>query len=87
MGGGCLLGLYVDGKLAGTFEAGETATFVLPAKTHLLGTAFPPGRGMCAPHSGERRELETVLAPGEIKYYRIVVREGDGAALEPTTYR
>lgn len=87
MGRGCLIGFYVGGVLAATFEPGETATFNLPAKTYILGAAFPPGRGVCSWHSGEPRELEVAVGAGEQKYFRLATREGDGAALEATSRR
>ncbi|WP_416046669.1 hypothetical protein [Cupriavidus basilensis] len=87
VGNGCFLGLYVDGDLAGKFETGETAAFQLPQGEHILGIAFPPGKGLCAFHDGERREISAVIAPGKTKYFRLVVRPGDGPTIEPTTVR
>ncbi|WP_296228596.1 hypothetical protein [Ralstonia sp. UBA689] len=86
-GRGCLLGFYVDGKLAGSFEAGETARFFLPPGEYVLGAGFPKGRGFCAMHGGELRELSAEFAVGQERYYRMVNRPGDGVALEATTQR
>jgi len=86
-GRGCLLGFYVDGKLAASFEAGETARFFLPPGEYVLGAGFPKGRGFCAMHGNELRELSASFAAGQQRYYRLVNRPGDGVALEATTQR
>ena len=86
-GQGCLLGFYVDGKLAASFEAGETARFFLPPGEYVLGAGFPKGRGFCAMHGSELRELSASFAAGQQRYYRLVNRPGDGVALEATTQR
>jgi len=87
VGGGCLLGFYVDGALAAKFETSESASFLLPAKEYIFGIGVPEGRGLCSLHDGERRELESRVSNGDSKYFRLVYRPGDGPVLEATTQR
>ena len=48
MGGGCYIGLEIDGSLAGRFDTGETATFYLPTSTPKMSVVPDPlGRGLC----------------------------------------
>lgn len=88
IGGGCKLGFYVDGKLAGIFETGETARFHVPAGEHDFGVGTPSGIGFCfATTPNEPRELSARVAPGQTRYYRLVVRPGDGMGIESTSQR
>lgn len=87
IGAGCRLGLFVNGDLAASFEPGETARIVLAPGEYLVGAGFPKGAGLCAMHSGEPREISIVLAAGNVRYYRIGVRAGDGPMIEPTSQR
>jgi hypothetical protein len=48
MGGGCYIGLEIEGYLAGRFDTGETATFYLPTSTPKISVVPDPfGRGLC----------------------------------------
>ncbi|MGN5354323.1 hypothetical protein ACQ4P5_20180 [Ralstonia sp. L16] len=87
IGAGCRLGLFVNGDLAASFEPGETLRMSLAPGEYLVGAGFPKGAGLCALHSGEPRELSIVLAAGNVRYYRIGVRAGDGPMIEPTSQR
>jgi hypothetical protein len=86
MGAGCFLGLYIDGVLAAKFDPGESASFFVPVGERLVGVGGASGAGLCALGDGKMRETTAVFRGGEVKRYRIVVRPGDGAALEPTSY-
>lgn len=87
IGAGCRLGLFVNGDLAVSFEPGETARIALAPGEYLVGAGFPKGAGLCAMHAGEPREISIILAAGNVRYYRIGVRNGDGPMIEPTSQR
>lgn len=83
LGGGCLFGFYVDGKLIARLDTSERHSVELPAGEHVLGAAAV-GRALC---SGEnrRREVATILKPGDSKVYRMSVEQGMGLTIQPST--
>jgi hypothetical protein len=49
MGGGCYVGLVVEGVLAARFDAGETAEFYVPTgDSNMAVVPDPQGRGLCS---------------------------------------
>jgi hypothetical protein len=49
MGGGCYIGLEIDGNLAGRFDPEETATFYIPStKPEMRVIPDPFGKGLCS---------------------------------------
>jgi hypothetical protein len=81
----CFVGVYVGGQLAAKLNPGETTTFLLPKGEVIIGVGGAGGAGTCGLENGFRRESAAIVNSGEIKKYRIVIRPGDGAAIEPTT--
>ena len=48
MGGGCFIGLEVDGKLSARFNPGDTASFYIPTATPAMQVVPDPlGQGLC----------------------------------------
>lgn len=48
LGGGCYIGLEIEGSLAGRFDTAETATFYLPTSTPKMSVIPDPlGKGLC----------------------------------------
>lgn len=86
-GGGCYLGVFIDGTLAGKVDPGEVASFHLPAGEHLIGVGTTEGRGLCAFSTDLRREITANFPAGRTSYYRIVTRSEEGPALEATSLR
>lgn len=86
-GSACTVGFYVNGTLAGKFETSETASFDMPAGEYIFGVGMPDGKGLCAFHDGDSRELDAKVVAQTAKYYRLVLRPGDTVSLEPTTVR
>jgi len=79
LGSACYFGLWVDTKLAGRFDTGETATFYLPAGEHLLKVGRDPmGEGLCSPDTGTWIQRETMLKAGETKSFRMTL-DGSGS--------
>jgi hypothetical protein len=85
LGGGCFVGFYIDGSLVAKMDTGEKARFPVSAGEHVVGVGNPGGNGLCAFNKDYRRETSTIIKAGDVKYFRMVVRPGDGIALEPTT--
>lgn len=85
LGGGCYLGFYIDGQLAAKFDTAEKGVFYVKPGEHVIGIGNPGGSGLCNIEKGYRRETSTVISQGEIKKFRLTTRQGDGAAVEPST--
>lgn len=85
LGGGCYLGFYIDGQLAAKFDTAEKGIFYVKPGEHVIGIGNPGGGGLCNIEKGYRRETSTVISQGETKKYRLTTRQGDGAAVEPST--
>ena len=81
----CYFGLYIDGVLAAKFDTGERATFNLSPGEHIIGTGNPGGSGVCVIETESRKEMLIVVRENEIKKYRIIIRPGVGADIQPTT--
>ncbi|KAB8310316.1 hypothetical protein EH227_07320 [Rouxiella chamberiensis] len=85
LGGGCYLGFYIDGQLAAKFDTAEKGTFYVKPGEHVIGIGNPGGAGLCNIAKGYRREISIVVSQGETKKFRLTTRQGDGAAVEPST--
>lgn len=89
IGGGCFLGILVDGTLAATLDTGERATLHIPAGTHLLSPSWVKGRGLCGAFYDEkrmaarRRTTEVTIVAGATKAYRIHTNTDGESTLEP----
>lgn len=78
LGKGCMFGLYVNRQLAARFEAGEKATFKVPAGEVLLSVGRDPmGQALCSPGVDPTLVTrETMLKPGETKHFRLALTQG-----------
>lgn len=84
-GGVCYFALYLDGVLAAKFDTEERAEFKLLPGEHIIGIGNPGGGGVCGFDKGSRKEMLVVVRENETKKYRVVIRPGVGADIEPTT--
>lgn len=84
-GGVCYFALYLNGTLAAKFDTGEKAEFKLSPGEHIIGIGNPGGGGVCGFDKGSRKEMLVVVRENETKKYRVVIRPGVGADIEPTT--
>ncbi|MFK3718626.1 hypothetical protein [Pseudomonas fulva] len=80
LAGGCNYELYIDGKLAAEFAAGETAEFGLKPGQHAIGIA---GARHCA--GAGILESEVTLNPGETVKRRMFTNSA-GFHLTPTGF-
>jgi hypothetical protein len=83
-GSACNVGFYLDGTLAAELASAEVATFAVPPGEHIMGLAAA-GVGLCSPGFMGRKETSSIVKPGEVKYYRLVVRQDSGMTIEPST--
>lgn len=81
-GSGCDIGLVIQGRLAGTLMAGQSASFNLPPG-EVAVSLTSSGPGACAAPMASSVSQSILLAPGEIKQYRIIGTEA-GYRLAPT---
>lgn len=72
MGGGCYIGLEIEGSLAGRFDTGETATFYLSTSTPKMSVIPDPlGRGLCGISGWTPVPENYVLKSSGLNLYRI----------------
>lgn len=88
-GGGCFLGLYIDGQPAAHFDPGERTTFKVKPGRHVLTARYVGGRGLCAANSEARQvarshSTEVLIDPGMVRAYRIHTRVDGEPSIEPT---
>ena len=81
-GSGCDIGLIIQGRLATTLMAGQSASFNLPPG-EVSVSLTSSGPGACAAPMASSVSQSILLAPGEIKQYRIIATEA-GYRLAPT---
>ncbi|MFJ9531237.1 hypothetical protein [Herbaspirillum sp. NPDC101396] len=81
---GCDFGFYLDGRLAARMAVGERFSIEVPPGEHILGAAIV-GRALCSFGEDQRREIASIVQPGEKKVYRISARSDGGVLIEPTT--
>lgn len=86
LGSGCKIGLYVDGRIAATFKAGERAFFYLDPGQHLLGVGKDPhGAGLCALGGMALREHAFNVPETAFRHWRISTDLNSGAEIAPTS--
>lgn len=84
-GSGCYGAIFLDGEVVAKVAAGERATFHVPAGEHIVGT-WNTGSGLCGYREGEdRREVSTIVRPGEERRFRITINPSSGVEIAPTT--
>ena len=81
-GSGCDIGLVIQGRLATILMAGQSASFNLPPG-EVSVSLTSSGPGACAAPMANSVSQSILLAPGEIKQYRIIATEA-GYRLAPT---
>ncbi|MBF8674805.1 hypothetical protein IRZ53_07485 [Pseudomonas fulva] len=86
-GGGCYVGVLIDGKLAARIATGETVTFRVPEGRHILGLSGDPmGNGLCGLEIGQSiKESSAELKQGESQRFRISGDTNSGLDLRPTS--
>ncbi|MBF8636092.1 hypothetical protein IRZ48_05490 [Pseudomonas fulva] len=86
-GGGCYVGVLIDGKLAARIATGETVTFRVPEGRHILGLSGDPmGNGLCGLEIGQSiKESSADLKQGESQRFRISGDTNSGLDLRPTS--
>lgn len=83
LGSACLVGFYMDGKIAAKLDTSELARFNASAGEHLIGIA-PASGGLCGNYV--LREQSVVIRQGETRRYRISTNMNTGPALTPTSF-
>ena len=89
VGGGCYLGLLVDGQLAAKLDTGERASFHLAPGEHIVTSTWVDGRGLCGAFYNEeraaarRRSTEIIVREGASKNYRIHTNTDGESTIEP----
>lgn len=79
IGGGCYYSLFINGTLAARLDVGETSRFFLaPGEILLRVGRDPQGKGLCSAGQEYWTQRETILRPGEIKYFRLLI-DANGA--------
>jgi len=74
IGSGCFYSLAINGILAARLDVGETSRFYLEPGEILLRVGRDPyGRGLCGAGQEYRTQRETILRPGEIKCFRLLI--------------
>ena len=77
--GGCYCSLFINGTLAARLDVGETSRFFLDPGDILLRVGRDPqGKGLCSAGQDYWTQRETILRPGEIKYFRLLI-DANGA--------
>lgn len=86
-GGGCYVGVLIDGKLAARLATGETVTFRVPEGRHILGMSGDPmGNGLCGLEIGQSiKESSAELKGGESQRFRISGDTNSGLDIRPTS--
>lgn len=84
IGGGCDMGIYVDGQLAARLATKEKVGLQLPAGQHVIGAGIV-GSGICA-MGNDRREREIAISDGKTSSYRVFTSTDGDVDLLPTTF-
>ncbi|OUL97895.1 hypothetical protein [Paraburkholderia hospita] len=73
-GSGCFYAVAINGTLAARLDVGETSRFsISPGEVLLRVGRDPQGKGLCAFGKSEWTQRETVLRPGETKFFRLSI--------------
>ena len=84
-GSGCYSGFMINGKLAARFDVGETARFHVPPGELLLKNGVDPeGRGLCGVPEHHWTVRETIMKPGDRKYFRLSYSPGGTSDVQRT---
>ena len=81
LGTGTAFGFYIDGKLAGKFYRQERAEFHVASGRYILGYGIESG----LLKKGPRKEIETILSPGEKKYFRLSMDQDSNMNISPVS--
>lgn len=89
IGGGCFLGLMVDGKIAAHLDPAERVVLQLSEGRHVLTATLVQGRGLCGALQSEksntarRRSTEVVVVAGQAQNYRMYTAAEGSPIVEP----
>ncbi len=83
LGKACYYALYVNRELTARMATSERVSLAVPSGEVLLGVGRDPqGAGLCSPVADTTRvQRETLLKPGEHKFYRLVIQRDGGVDL------
>ncbi|MGX8847709.1 hypothetical protein [Pseudomonas aeruginosa] len=84
VGGGCDMGVYVDGRLVARIATKEKVTLFLPVGSKVVGAGIV-GAGLCGANT-DRREREISIRDGDRLNYRLFTSSNGDIDLLPTTY-
>lgn len=86
-GGGCRVGLFVDGKRVADLEPKEMVTVHVKSGQRILGVGPAANdRGLCSLVGSEvMREREAQFEPGQERYFRMSVVTSGDLDLSPVT--
>ncbi|HGK7302436.1 TPA: hypothetical protein ACJ509_000262 [Stenotrophomonas maltophilia] len=89
VGGGCYLGVMVDGKIAAHLDRAERLTVQLPEGRHVLTATPVQGRGLCKvlqseqANASRRRSTEIFVQAGATQPYRLYTSLEEFPVIEP----
>lgn len=89
LGGGCFLGVMVDGKMAAHLDRAEQVTLALTEGRHVLTATPVQGRGLCGAlqsdktNSARRRSTEISVSSGREQRYRLYTPIEEFPVIEP----
>lgn len=84
-GSACYIAVFIDGKTVAKLGTGERASFHVPSGEHIVG-AWNTGSGLCGHREGkDRREVSTILKPGDERRFRITINPNAGLEVGATT--
>lgn len=76
-GGGCYVGVYIDGRLVARMDNNERATFYIKPGRRLVGVGVDPkGNGSCRNDGNYKREVATWIQSEEKQNFRISLNPG-----------
>jgi hypothetical protein len=83
LGSGCYYAVSINGSLAARLNSGERAQFhVEPGEVLLKVGRDPFGRGLCGLDKDEWTQRETILRPGEVKQFRLLLMDNGKADIQ-----
>ena len=84
IGADCHIGVFLNYQLAARIDPGERARFVIEPGTTTVGAGRDPrGEELCATDQGNVSYVETTLATGETKRFRVSTSEFGRILISP----
>ena len=88
IGGGCIMAVYLDGRVVAGISHGEKVTLNIAPGRHILGSGpNPGGTGLCRIGSDRsRRETELTAVLGQPLKYRLSISANGEFSATPTAF-